>query len=401
MPIPKAPPGEEFAYDFQYMILLRESRRIFVFLDSYLYEPVSEPLTEDGRFYLTSEDMRRIYAPYLQIHEDGNIVRLCYRPAVGEAITATVEKDEIRTVAGTLYLSVSAVAYRCLRKPIWEEEDTFVAAVDGRQPVREVFPSQAAFLPYRNRIRGKAYGEQNYSLWMEDANRIIPYRVYVPCSYLEDTPQKAVVCFHGGDANADYMFRHTDNEICRYAEKQGYLLLALTSYRKYTFFGASKVPTGADAANASDPNPCGLTREELEWCCVAEESVLLQIRDAAKRYNLDFGRLYAMGNSGGCLGIFQQIKILPRHFFRAVVCSGGMPATAALDRNLLREKDTPIMLLMSTEDVFDGQRTLREGYPYLKSGNVPVSLCPVGGGSHLLGWTHALEDIFGFFREYS
>lgn len=401
MPIPKAPLGEEFGYDFQYLLLLTEGERVAVFLDSYLYEPAFPPVLEDETVYLSAEDLRRIYAPYLQVELDAGPVRLAYRKPREERREAALEPEEVRVVQGITYLPAVSVLSRYLEKPSWEGAGTAVVAVDGSRPVQEVFPTSMSFRPYWNRLHGKVLGEQNYSLWMEEADRVIPYRVYVPCSYRPEVPQKTLVCFHGGDANADYVFRHTDNAICRYAERYGFLLLALTSYRKYTFFGASKVPTGMDAANPADPNPCGLTEDEQAWCQVAEDSVLRQLQDAGKRYNLDASHLYAMGNSGGCLGIFQQVKILPAGFFRAVVCSGGMPTVSFLDTELLRSKGTCFLLLMSTEDVFDGQYTLQVGYPHLRDGGVPVAFCPVGGGSHLLGWTLALDEIFQFFQKHS
>ncbi len=401
MPIPKAPLGEEFGYDFQYLILLPDVDGPAVFLDAYRYEPVYPPLAEDGSVWLSAEDLRRIYAPYLAISEEGGRLALTYCPPLRPSGKAVLEAADSQKAASAWYVRVVPVMRDCFGKPGREAPDASLVAVDGKKPVEEAFPSPMALLPQRNRLQGKIYGEQDYSLWMEEANRLIPYRMYIPCSYRPGVPQKAVVCFHGGDANADYMFRHTGNAICRWAEKQGYILLALTSYRKYTFFGASKVPTGKDSGDPADPNPCGLTEEEQRWCQVAEDSVLLQIQDAEKRYCLDREHLYAMGNSGGCLGIFQQVKVLPAGFFRAAACSGGLPSIQFLDTELLRSKGTCFLLLMSTEDAFDGQYTLREGYPYLQDRDVPVEFCPVGGGSHLLGWTLALEDIFGFFCKHS
>ncbi len=401
MAIPKAPMGEAFGYDFQYLIGIKEPEGITFFLDSYLYEPVVPPITEQGEAWISAEDLRRIYAPYMAFRFQGSQAELTYTHPLAASIRTALAPKEYRQQNGVWYLRAAAVLNRCMGKDSREDSNALIVAVDGKQPVQEAFPSPMALRPHRSRLHGKAYGEQNFSLWMEEANRVIPYRMYIPFSYRAGVPQKTIVCFHGGDANADYMFRHTDNAICRYAEKYGFLLLALTSYRKYTFFGASKVPTGMDSADPRDPNPCGLTAEEQEWCQVAEKSVLLQMEDAAKRYTLDQAHLYALGNSGGCLGIFQQVKVLPAGFFRRVVCSGGMPTVTFLDPALLREKGTRFLLLMSTEDVFDGQYTWNVGYPYLKEHGVPVEFCPVGGGSHLLGWTKALEEIYSFFEKDS
>ncbi len=402
MAIPNAPLGEEYGYDFQYAVFIKEPERVSLFLDTYLYEPAYAPAVMGGEVFLAMEDLRRIYAPYLAVEQQGETVLLTYRHPLEEKRTAKLNGAEVRFLKGRLYGKVTAVMSRCFGKEVYEGERFAVAAVDGKKPVREVFPSPFAFQAYLDRLHGKDYGEQNLSLWMEEAERIIPYRMYIPFCYRQGAPHKTIVCFHGGDANADYVFMHTDNEICRCAEKYGYVLLALCSYRKFTFFGASKVPAGREKADPLSPNPCGLTEEQMRHCNTAEASVWNQIEDAKKRYSLDPSHFYAMGNSGGSLGIFQQIKILPDGYFRRAVCSGGMPAVDFLEPEVLKAKGTRILLLMATEDVFDGQYTYREGYPYLREQGVAVDFHPVGGGSHLLGWTRALDVIFEYFEaDYS
>ncbi|MCJ7835517.1 hypothetical protein MUB23_08945 [Cuneatibacter sp. NSJ-177] len=399
MAIPKAPLGQEFGYDFQYAVFLKASERVSLFLDSYLYEPAFPPTVIHGEVYLAASELCRIYAPYLQIKWQDETAAFTYRHPLEEERVGELKKDEICFIENQPYVKAAGVVGRCLGKSVQEEEGFAILAVEGKQPVCEAFSSPFARKSLENRLHNKVYGEQNFSVWMEEAERIIPYRMYIPCSYRPGTPQKTIVCFHGGDANADYVFQHTDNEICLYAEKYGYLILALCSYRKYTFFGASKVPTGGEKAVPNSTNPCGLTKEQMTHCNTAEASVLFQIEDAKKRFTLDSAHLYAMGNSGGCLGIFQQIKILPKGYFKRVVCSGGMPSIDFLDTELLKEKRTRILLLMATEDIFDGQYTCQVGYPFLRERDVAVDFHPVGGGSHLLGWTRALDVIFAYFEQ--
>lgn len=284
-------------------------------------------------------------------------------------------------------------------KPCTAKNFAVIVSIDGTRPPEEVFPSPMAVKPMRNRLEGKVFGEQDYTVWDQRANRLLPYRMYIPSTYSARRPQKTVVCFHGGDANPDYMFKHTHNEIEEYAEDRGYILLALCSYRKFTFFGGSRLPTGSDRTLEGDENPCGLTQEELEWCAIAEQSVKLQLDDAVGRYNLDQDAMVALGNSGGSLGIFRQIAQAGGPLFQGAVCSGGMPNIRAVEPQRLRESKARFLLLVSSEDAFDAQYTLRTGRPYLREQNVDVQCQVIGGGSHLLGWTHGLKKVFDFFDE--
>lgn len=394
MSVPKASIGEEFAYEYQYAVILKLAETMKIFLDRYLYEPVHPPLFTDGGIWLSGEDLRRIYSPYLTVR--GEI--LSYHRPPEKAVKAEIRSEEIREERGIVYIKLTALK-RILGKEFDENPERAILAIDGKEPVSAVYPGPMSVLPYINRMKGKEKGMQDYSVWMEKAARLIPYRMYIPSGYIPGVPNKTVVCFHGGDANQDYMFLHTNNEICRYAENEGYILLALCSYRKYTFFGASRIPSNAFPANPKDPNPCGLSEEEMICSQNAEESVLLQIRDAGKRYSLDPENMYALGNSGGSLGIFRQVGILPKGFFRAVSCSGGMPHADFLDLECLRKTGTRFLLLMGSEDFYDNEYTSKEGYPKMKNAGIPVIYHTVGGGMHLTGWADGLDKSFLFFRE--
>ncbi len=402
MRIPVAPIGEEYSYDFQFAIFTKQNENIAIFLDTYLYEPAMSPVLLNDCIYLSIEDLRRIYAPYLEIKTQEDNIVITYTHPLKNKKSIVLSSKDVTIIENLVYINVLKVMSNAFDKESKQFETLDILAIDAIKSIKETFPSMMKLKYYTDRLHSKTLGYQNYSIWMDEANRIIPYRMYIPFSYHPDTPNKTIVCFHGGDANPDYMFVHTNDAIARYAEKYGYVLLSICSYRKFTFFGASKVPVGKCLIPATNPNPCNLTHDEQVWCKIAEKSVLLQIEDAKKRYALDENQMYALGNSGGCLGIFQQVQHIPEPYFKAVVCSGGMPTVTFLDTDNLKSKNTAFLLLIASEDEFDGQYTYHEGYPYLKESGVKVDYKIVGGGSHLLGWTNALDIIFDYFeRPYS
>ena len=340
MRIPVAPLGEEYSYDFKFAIFIKKIEKVTIFLDTYLYEPAQSPVLLNDYIYLAVEDLRRIYAPYLEVKTQEGSVMLKYTHPLKSQNSIVLNNEDMIVIKNVVYINALKVMNHHFSKEIKQFENIDVLAIDADKNIKEAFPSMMKLKYCTDRLHSKTLGYQNYSIWISEANRIIPYRMYIPFSYRSDVPNKTIVCFHGGDANPDYMFVHTNDAIARYAEKYGYILLSICSYRKFTFFGASKVPVGDCLIPPTNPNPCNLTDDEQVWCSIAEKSVLIQIEDAKKRYALDEKHMYALGNSGGSLGIFQQIKHISKPYFNAVVCSGGMPTTTFLDMDNLKSKKT-------------------------------------------------------------
>ena len=397
MSIPKAAPNEVFAYYFQSMILAEENENFHIFLDRYCYEPVKPVLIQENKIWMATEDLRRIFAPYLKIAYEGKnkILEYC-EPGFAERKVDLTE-TAVCTHEGWDYLDLRLTMDALEKKSVSDDDFTVFLlreedTATGNKGISRIF--------YQNFIHGKICGMQYFTIWDENSDRLIPYRMYIPCSYELKKPMKAVVCFHVGDANSDYMFRLTDNEICRYAEQGGYILLALTSYRKFTFFGASRIPTGTDIFDPEAENPLGLTVEEWEYSLQADASVMLQIEDAQKRYRLDEGQMYALGNSGGSLGIFHQVQVIGRPYFRAVCCAGGIQSPSTIDYDRIAETGTEFLIVYGSEDAFDGQRIIRENMPLLVKNGMKARLLIVGGGEHLTAWTKALKEIFDFFEEF-
>lgn len=399
MPIPKAAPNDVFAMYFKYAVFIKKGSQCAVFADTYRYDPET-PLVMDAKsVWMSKEELCRLYAPHLTIEDHKETLCVTYEAPDLPRRSYRVNKDQVTLSTAPAMVDVPALM-EPLGKKVWKGSDYMVVSIDAKEDDPVPFANFSSQKFYYNLLDIKDRGELNYAIWYEPANRLIPYRMYIPFTYTPSAPMKTVVCFHGGDANCDYMFHHTNYKIEQFAEKRGYILLAVTSYRKYTFFGASRFPTGGESFDPEKENPLDLTEEEWRNCLIAEKSVMVQIEDAAKRYNLDFEHLYALGNSGGCLGIFRQVQYIGKPFFRAVVCSGGVPAPGALDFEIIRNTKTSFLLLMSSEDIFDGQFTGHVAMPIFLENKMDVTLSVVGGGLHLTGWSHALPEIFDFFDSH-
>ncbi len=395
MPIPKAEYGDEYAYYFQYAFFVKKADDCRLFLDTYAVQTAHPVRLEDGHVWVSAGDMEHIYAPYMQITGADKVAVRYFAPLHAE-YERVLDDTELQRDGDVLLIDMAAVM-SSFGRHIFVTDNFAAVAVDADADLPEAAKSFMGQKYYYNILDGKARGEQNFAFWHEAAQRMIPYRMYIPFGYDPERPGRTLVCFHGGDADCNYMFKHTHGAIERYAERRGYVLLALTSYRKYTFFGGSRFPAGSEAFDPSVPNSLGLTDEEWETSIIAEESVMAQIEDAAQHYPLDMDALYAMGNSGGSLGIFRQVQAIGRPFFRAVACSGGVAAPASIDYELVKSTGTRFLIVMSSEDIFDGQYTGRVAMPIFREHGMDAQLCVVGGGAHLTGWADALDEIFDFF----
>lgn len=189
-----------------------------LFLDRALYEPVSPVFEQDGVFFLSLEDLSRIYSPDLLIQAEGGRIRLRFQkyldtmervqidrqwylrevPAeeavltVGEPLAqAHGEFIELsmgpREIGGVLYLPAVEVMTKAFgARPVPTKNMTALTFYEDL-----TFPL-VLWRYYSSVVRGRTCGEIHRSFWFEEGRRVIPYHMYIPTDYQPDAPNKAV-----------------------------------------------------------------------------------------------------------------------------------------------------------------------------------------------------------------
>ena len=196
MAIPKAAPNDVFGYYFQYAVFAGKDDDCMVFLDTYRYDPVYPVIREEEAVWISVEDFRRIYAPYLHIEEKGGTCFVRYGTPDRREETMQAAPAQMKQGPDTLRLEIMSVM-EFFEKTSWKGAGLSAVAVDAPSDAPAPFGSFAARKFYTNILEGKDRGEMNYALWIESAARMIPYRMYIPFSYDPAVPMKTLVCFHG------------------------------------------------------------------------------------------------------------------------------------------------------------------------------------------------------------
>lgn len=126
--------------------------------------------------------------------------------------------------------------------------------------------------------------ERHYVL--DDANEIMPYRVYVPKTYDASRPLPLVVALHGLGGTEDSWMDAYGRQLPALAEKHGYIAVSPLGYRVDGFYGYSY---GNDAASR---------RKQA----LSERDVMEVLARMRQHYRIDDTRIYLMGHSMGAIG---------------------------------------------------------------------------------------------------
>lgn len=233
------------------------------------------------------------------------------------------------------------------------------------------------------------------AFYLEEANAVIAYRLYVPVRPADGAKRKLALIVHGlGGGN---VFDRANNKLAHMGEKYGYLILAPLAYTNGMH--GSTYPMARDFVDAEsiDPeNPAGLTEEEKKiysWCELADMRALEEVK---RDYDVDGANIFLGGNSMGGDGSFYLASRYPEMFRAVAPCAGGPDFRFY---PMERLKDLPVRVLCGTEDA--GYFLLQDMTRQLQEIGVSAEFVGVGGEPHGNAWLHELEGMFRFFEAHA
>jgi predicted esterase len=203
--------------------------------------------------------------------------------------------------------------------------------------------------------------ERHY--FLEGANEVMPYRVYVPKAYSPAAGAPLVIALHGLGGNEDSFFDQYSKLPPQLAEKHGFLLAAPNGFRVDGFYG-SAIMGGGDAA----------ARRRVEY---SEKDVLEVVRIMKATYKVDESRIYLIGHSMGAIGTWALGAKYPDTWAAMVPFSGvGSPALAE------RMKGIPQFVVHGDADATVNVSGSRNMVAALKKAGANVTYLEIPGGSH-------------------
>jgi predicted peptidase len=207
----------------------------------------------------------------------------------------------------------------------------------------------------------------------------MPYRVYVPKSYVPSKPMPLIVALHGLGGSEDDFFIGYGKQLPALAEAHGYIVVAPLGYRADGFYGSSVGVGARDAAAA-------------RRAALSEADVLGVLAEARKHYNIDPARIYLVGHSMGAIGTWSLLPKYPGIWAAAGVFSGlGDTTTAVL------MKDIPQFVVHGDADATVNVSGSRMMVAALRSAHADVTYTEVPGGSHVSVVEPNLAAMFTFF----
>jgi predicted peptidase len=254
------------------------------------------------------------------------------------------------------------------------ESGGFQAAEDMAAAESVLASIQAGRDPFAGRT-----GDMERHYFLEDAQEIMPYRVFVPSKYDGRTPFPLIIALHGLGGNEDSFFDSYGKTLPRLAEARGYIVAAPLGFRMDGFYGA-RVPGGSGETGA---------QSKLEY---SEKDVLGVLALMRKNYAVDASRIYLMGHSMGAMGTWHLGAKYPDLWAALAPFAGYAAPTTVAAMKLI-----PEIVVHGDADTVLPVSFSRAMVAEMKKQGVEYRYIEVPGGSHVDIVEPNLAAVLDFF----
>lgn len=225
-------------------------------------------------------------------------------------------------------------------------------------------------------------GDMERHYFLEGANEIMPYRVFVPMTYNGKAAYPLIIALHGLGGTEDSFFDSYDKQVPKLAEEHGYIVAAPLGYRVDGFYGMS-LP--------GNPEDAGVKRRR-EY---SEEDVMSVLALMRKNYRIDESRIYLMGHSMGAIGTWHLGAKYPEIWAALAPFAGfGDPSSVA------KMKHIPEIVVHGDADPTVPVAGSRAMVAEMKRQRVQVQYIEVPKGNHIDIVVPNLGAVFNFFDKH-
>ena len=394
--------GRNYCYRMNTFFVISGTK--MAFLDHFDYE-LSMPCREiDGEIFISLEDYCKIYSSEgefdseshrIEIQRDGVLAVFYLGESVVRCPGAPMELKKAPYEENKTVMIPLTGFNQAVFGERWERDGELIAVGRGEEPLITLEMKRIV----QGRKRNKSRGELFRTVWLKEAHKLNPYRLYIPSGYGKEKPQRLLVVLHGATGDSDSMFRSCP-DLEYYGEIYNYILLGVNSLVQRGNFGSLLCPQGMfpiDAQKAS-PGDCDVySMEEKAENRLAEQGVFKIIDLVKNEYEIPDGNVFVMGNSMGGIGAFHLPAARPG-YFRASVPAGAIPELDYIPYGKIGQ--TPFLLVFGTEDHNWFERAM-DSAEVLKQKGMNLRFLPVGGYNHGAAWTRVIKDIFEFFNQFA
>lgn len=228
-----------------------------------------------------------------------------------------------------------------------------------------------------------ALGDTRLHYYLEEADEIIPYRIYVPSSYDGSTQFPLIVVLHGLGGTENSFFDRGAGLLPKLCERYGYILVAPMGYRDNGGYGRGKDSPLAERRRLSE-----LSEKDVM-------SVLSLVRDD---YEIDDRKIYLTGHSMGGNGTWYLATEYPDLWAAIAPCAPGSVTPDNLD--ISRIQHLPVLVIHGDADVVAPVTASRSMVAKMMELGMEYEYTEVPGGTHGSVLEPNLPNIIEFFNEH-
>jgi predicted peptidase len=234
-------------------------------------------------------------------------------------------------------------------------------------------------------------GEQYRIYNFPGTGESIPYRLFVPATWMPDKKLPMLVTLRAGNT-VDGPYR-AGNDLVKQATQRGYIVVTPMGYRGLSqpYYGSRYKIARATAAEPA----AGWTPQEDQR---AEQDVLNVIDLVTKEYNVDPARIYLHGQNPSGSGALYLAQKYPERFAALVVSSAPIVFDSyPFDR--LKGK-MALLVVHGDQDTTNPIEASQKMAEAAKAAGVETVFVTVPGGTHLEAYLTGAAQIFDFLDKH-
>lgn len=199
--------------------------------------------------------------------------------------------------------------------------------------------------------------------------KLVPYRIYVPSSYVKTKKHPFIMLLHGAGGDENNFLDRYERMWPKLAEERGYIIAA---------------------ANGRGPIS-GYAKENG-----AEQDVMDVIALMEKNYSIDPAREYLAGHSMGAAGTW-RLGFDYRARFAALAPIAGTRPSPAIDAALATGRKVPMIVVCGVKDALVPVAGCRQVAEKLKAAGYDSKYLEYPEGDHLSVALTSIKDIYDWF----
>lgn len=242
----------------------------------------------------------------------------------------------------------SALLLACIASSLLAQAQPipFGSALDADQQIAESQKLAKDLLAVPNpQLRAK--GDQHRTYNFPAANKVMPFRLYVPTTWDGQSKLPLVVILHGAGSDENRYIDMNNKQVERLAEQHGYVVVSPLGYSRMGAYGTPlRLPAVFGQSEMAAKQRAGVTPEAEHTLELSEKDVINVLEIVLNEYPINRSSVFLTGHSMGSGGTW-YLGAKYSKYWRAIAPMSG-PFVDQANYPWERLKSIPIMMSEGT-----------------------------------------------------